>query len=107
MRIRLQELRKARDWTGQDVADKLGITKGYVSELENGKKTPGARLLMRMAAAFGCEVHELFDGSPEDRTAAELAAHMEVMKDLPEEDRRFIQRSARGLLPTSPGSSEK
>ena len=72
MKLRIRELRKERGWTGQYLADLVGITKGYVSELENGKKAPGGMLLFRLARAFNCDVPDLFDGSPEDRDAAEL-----------------------------------
>lgn len=95
MDLRIKELRLSRKWTGSHLADLVGVTKGYISEIETGKKTPGGKLLMVFAEVFQCEVHELFAGDAED---AELAAHLEVMRDLSEDDRRSIERAALGLL---------
>ncbi|RID91526.1 XRE family transcriptional regulator [Gemmobacter lutimaris] len=98
MKLRIRELRKSNKLTGEQLADLVGISKGYVSELETGKKSPGADLLMRLADALHCEVHELFSGSQSERDTASLATHLEVMSQLSADDRRSIERAALGLL---------
>ena len=47
MKYRIRELRKALGWTGQDLADRVGTTKGYISELETGKRDGGIPFLLR------------------------------------------------------------
>ncbi len=82
MAMRIRELRKKSGLTGEQLAEVVGVTKGYVSELENGKKMPGASLVLRLADAFGVDPAELYEGSPADQKTASLRAHMEVMASL-------------------------
>ncbi|MFI5839569.1 helix-turn-helix domain-containing protein [Catenuloplanes sp. NPDC051500] len=49
---RLAELRKARGLTQQQVAERMGITKGRVSQIEQGKIS-GQDVLARYATALG------------------------------------------------------
>jgi DNA-binding XRE family transcriptional regulator len=49
---RLAELRKARGLTQQQVADRMGITKGRVSQIEQGRVS-GQEVVARYAAALG------------------------------------------------------
>jgi len=37
----------------QDLADLLGLSKSYVSEIESGKKTPSLEVIDKYAKAFG------------------------------------------------------
>jgi transcriptional regulator with XRE-family HTH domain len=98
MGMRIKELRKKRGLTGEQLADMVGITKGYVSEIETGKKTPGAGLVLRLADALKAEVFELYDGTLTEQKAAALRAHMEVMSQLDDQDRMAIEKAALGLL---------
>lgn len=101
MKMRVRELRKNLDLTGEQLGDMVGVSKGYISEIENEKKHPGSDLLMRLAEALRCSVGDLFeDGSEGD--AAELHAHLQVMAQLPPEDRRAIEKAALGLLAKQP-----
>lgn len=95
MQLRLKTLRKERGWTAEVLAEKAGSSKSYISEIENGKKFPSGRLLKRFADELGVSVFELIDS---DDLAAEIRAHIEIMKDLSEEDRRAVSRHAAGLL---------
>ncbi len=54
---RLAEVRRARGMTQQHVADKMGITKGRVSQIEQGKIS-GQDVLARFAAALGGRLHQ-------------------------------------------------
>lgn len=105
MRLRIRDLRKARKLTGEQLGELVGVSKGYISEIETGKKTPGADLLMRLADALQCEMHEVFEGTKDEQDRASIAAHLEVMAQLSPEDRRSIERAALGLLAKHPGSS--
>lgn len=107
MKLRIKDLRKDRGWTGDTLAGKVGITKGYVSEIETGKKTPGAATLIRLAEAFDIKVGELFEGDPAQQAEAELLTHLDVLRELNEVDRLAIFRSAQGLLAALQQSSDK
>jgi len=54
---RLAEVRKARGLTQQQVADRMGITKGRVSQIEQGKIS-GQEVLARFAEALGGRLHQ-------------------------------------------------
>lgn len=54
---RLSELRRARGLTQQEVADRMGVTKGRVSQIERGHIS-GQDVLARFAAALGGRLHQ-------------------------------------------------
>jgi transcriptional regulator with XRE-family HTH domain len=56
-KIRL--LRESRGWTQQQLADMTGIGRVHVSELENGKREAGLRMLERLANTFEVSPSEL------------------------------------------------
>jgi DNA-binding XRE family transcriptional regulator len=49
---RLAEVRRARSLTQQQVADRMSVTKGRISQIEQGKIS-GQDILARYAAALG------------------------------------------------------
>lgn len=102
MGLRIRILRKERGLTGEQLAEMVDVTKGYISELENGKKLPGADLLMRLAEALHCEVYDLFEGTKAARMDSALRAHLEVMEKLPKDKRHVIEMAAQGLLAKLP-----
>ena len=59
-RIRL--LRSKRGWTQQQLADMTGIGRVHVSELENGKREAGLRMLEKLAATFEMAASDLLKG---------------------------------------------
>jgi DNA-binding XRE family transcriptional regulator len=54
---RLAEVRRARGFTQQQVADRMGVTKGRVSQIEQGKVS-GQEVVARYAAALGGRLHQ-------------------------------------------------
>ena len=56
-RIRL--LRSRRGWTQQQLADMTGIGRVHVSELENGKREAGLKMLEKLAGSFEIAVSDL------------------------------------------------
>lgn len=54
---RLAEVRRARGFTQQQVAERMGVTKGRVSQIEQGKIS-GQEVVARFAAALGGRLHQ-------------------------------------------------
>ncbi|MFI7597696.1 helix-turn-helix domain-containing protein [Actinoplanes sp. NPDC049681] len=54
---RLAEVRRARGLTQQQVADRMGVSKGRVSQIEQGKIS-GQEVLARYATALGGRLHQ-------------------------------------------------
>jgi DNA-binding XRE family transcriptional regulator len=54
---RLAEVRRSRGMTQQQVADRMGVTKGRVSQIERGKVSE-QDVVARYAAALGGRLHQ-------------------------------------------------
>lgn len=54
---RLAEVRRARGFTQQQVAERMGVTKGRVSQIEQGQIS-GLDVVARFAAALGGRLHQ-------------------------------------------------
>jgi transcriptional regulator with XRE-family HTH domain len=52
-------LRKARQFTFDELAKRSGISKGMLVEIEQGRRNPSIAILCRMANAFGVAIGEL------------------------------------------------
>lgn len=56
---RVQELRSARGWTQQQLADEAGLDRTYISGLEHGKQNPTIGALLRLATALKAPLDRL------------------------------------------------
>ena len=54
---RLAEVRRSRGLTQQHVADRMGVTKGRISQIEQGKIS-GQEVVARYASALGGQLHQ-------------------------------------------------
>ncbi len=61
MKLRLKDLRKRREWTLDHVAELSGTSKGYLSQLETGKRQPSAAMLETLADVFEVQIPDLID----------------------------------------------
>lgn len=61
---RLREARVAAGMTQEQLGFELGVTKSSVSAWENGRETPGFRLLDTLRQAVGRSLDELICGTP-------------------------------------------
>lgn len=95
MKLRVKELRKQKDFTLEVLAEKAGTSKGYVSQIERGLRTPSMAMLNDLAVALGVRVPELYDvGDLSD----DIADIIEIMANLSPEDRKNAIRAAAGFL---------
>lgn len=73
---RLEELRKSRQLTQQQMADIVGTTKQYVGRLEKShNQTPNGVFLTEWARHFGVSARWLSSGEGPRQAAAEPASH--------------------------------
>jgi len=73
MRNRLKVLRAERDWTQQQLADALEVSRQTVNAIETGKFDPSLPLAFRAARLFGRPIEEIFFDGPE-RTPSDAPA---------------------------------
>jgi transcriptional regulator with XRE-family HTH domain len=97
---RIAELRRSRDESLQQVADKVGVTKTHIWELERGRTAnPSLAVIKGLADHFGVSIASLVE---EDIDAAdadqELARMFRLARDLDDHDRQSIDDMIRSFL---------
>ena len=60
MRNRLRELRATQEWSQNDLADKLRVSRQTINALETGKYDPSLPLAFRIARLFKIAIEEVF-----------------------------------------------
>jgi transcriptional regulator with XRE-family HTH domain len=78
--------RLRRGLTLQDLAERSGVSRAMISEIERGSKNPTVRVALQLAAGLGCTVSELLGERPHE-----------------EEGTRVLRRDQRRVL-LDPGS---
>jgi transcriptional regulator with XRE-family HTH domain len=51
-----------KGWSQVEMADLLAMNRGYLSEIETGKKDPSLTMLATIAEGFSITLSKLFDG---------------------------------------------
>ena len=93
---RLHELRVAKRLSLQEVADKVGISKAHVWNLEKGQAdNPSMELVVKLADLFRVRVADLVGENPDAPDEdPEMVAMFRDLKGLGDDDREII----RGLM---------
>ena len=60
MRNRLRVLRAEREWSQQELADRLEVSRQSVNAIETGKYDPSLPLAFRIADLFGLAIEDVF-----------------------------------------------
>ncbi len=60
MKNRLRVLRAEREWSQQQLADALGVSRQSVNAIETGKYDPSLPLAFRIADVFGLPIEDIF-----------------------------------------------
>lgn len=66
----IKKIRMARKVTLQELADRTGLTKGYLSKVERSEKAPPYSTLSKIAGALGFEITDILKdeiGAPQDQ----------------------------------------
>jgi putative transcriptional regulator len=60
LKNRLEELRKTRGLTQEELADRLEVSRQTIISLENGRYNPSLILAFKIAKLFGLSIEEVF-----------------------------------------------
>lgn len=60
MKNRLEELRTENNWTQQELADRVEVSRQTINSLESGRYNPSILLAFRLARLFKVQVEDLF-----------------------------------------------
>lgn len=61
LRNNIKSLRKKLGWSQEKLAEKTGVSAPYITQIENGIRTPSLDIVEKIAHAFGVEYKDLFD----------------------------------------------
>lgn len=101
---RIRELREGRDLTQEQVADRIGISQKYLSELERGGKAPSWQTLVAIAhKGFDIKLASLLFGVDEE-VGAEVKDLDEVLAGRSKEARYDLLRAVELILRATDGS---
>ncbi|WP_066558853.1 helix-turn-helix domain-containing protein [Croceicoccus bisphenolivorans] len=57
----VRRLREAKGWSQEDYADRAGIHRTYVSDIERGRRNPTVTVVEKLAGPLGVRTGELLD----------------------------------------------
>ncbi|MFT5925775.1 MAG: putative transcriptional regulator [Rubritalea sp.] len=66
MKNKLKVLRAMNDFTQQDLADKIQVSRQTINTIEKGKYVPSTLLALKMASVFKVSVLEIFEMEDSD-----------------------------------------
>ena len=90
---KIKEKRKERNITIQELADKAGVTKGFISQIENNRTVPSLSVLLSIIKSLHIDLNTFFDELQGENGEGEKVL---VMKKSKYQD--FQKENARGFL---------
>lgn len=57
---RVKELRNARGWTQEQLANAVGVSRQSINSIERDRYVPSLQLALTFACVFGCPTDEIF-----------------------------------------------
>lgn len=94
MGLRIKELRENRGWSQAILAEKAGVSRSQLSEIENERKPANTLRLSAIARALDVDVDELFT---DDAREAYKSVILSLMRRMSDADRESVIRHARAL----------
>lgn len=86
---RIKARRLELEWTQDQLAQKAGISKSFLSDLENGKRSVGAENLLDIARALGVSIDFLMTGTASEKPVTEVPIPATLAKFAAEEGLSF------------------
>lgn len=94
MKLALKKIRLAKGLTVAEVMERTGLSKGFVSQLENGRRQAGPETLESLAAALGVPVAMLIDPGED---GGKFSRAMAALCALPDDDYEAVMQLAAAL----------
>lgn len=83
--LRIKNLRRARGYSQEKLAEIIGINPKYLSSIERGEENPTLDLFMRLSQGLKVEMQEIFnvehEGQPPQNLRRKLQALVSEIKD--------------------------
>lgn len=99
MKERITEVRKAAGLSQAEMADRLGLSRNFISLMENGNRVPSDRTVSDICREFGVNRIWLETGvgdpfQPKDKREELKAVFADVLSGRPSEKNAFIEAMA-------------
>lgn len=93
---RIKKVRKQRDWTQWQLAEKIGVHPAHVTRWEKGRVKPSAKMLLRITKALELKEDELITDNGKAGLEACLSdpvllSQFQAIQALDEEEKRAVQ----------------
>lgn len=91
-------LRKAHNWTQQELAEKVGVKVLQIRRYENGASQPTLEVIKRMAIAFSVTTDELIFDDGERGPSDDLKLQFERVSQFDPEEKKIVKALLEGLI---------
>ncbi len=95
---RIQQVRKERGLTQEQLSQMVDLSPNYLSNVETGVKTPKLETLIEIINALGCDANTLLADVVDTTTAESSSAIAKNLASLPVKDQRRILRVVEVLI---------
>jgi transcriptional regulator with XRE-family HTH domain len=90
---KIKEIRKQKNITVQELANKAAVSKGLISQIENNRTVPSLPVLMSIVQSLNLDLNEFFKG-----ISAQKSTQQKVIIKSPKEYQTFEKEYAKGFL---------
>lgn len=96
---RIQKIRKIKELSQEEIAEKVGISPNYISSIERGKANPTLDLLIAIAGVMKVTIVEFFEVEDEIKDKKELQSLLSsLIKQSNEETLKSTIKILRALI---------
>ena len=95
---RLAQLRKARSYTQQVLADKAGVHVIQIKRYEGGESQPTLEVIRNISVALGVTADELIFGKDGRGPDEDLRLQFEAISKFSDEDKKTVKEVLQGLI---------
>jgi transcriptional regulator with XRE-family HTH domain len=97
---RIRSLRTEKGWTQQELGDHAEVNYKFVGEIERGQQNPSLNVLVKIAAALGVDLLDLFRYEQEITDRKEIEKRIgQTLQNIPDEELKRIFLIIHALCP--------
>jgi transcriptional regulator with XRE-family HTH domain len=99
---RIRSLRNEKGWTQQELGDQAEVNYKFIGEIERGQQNPSLNVLVKIAAALGVDLPDLFRYEQEITDRKEIEKRIsKTLQNIPEKELKRIFLIIHSLYPIS------
>ena len=95
---KIARFRKLKDWTQEELGQKMDVHKTVISRWELGRMAPRLETLQRLAGVLGIELSELADHDRYEKPDGEASLLYRDFESLTEDDRMVVRKVVDAML---------